>query len=67
MSERNLTKLINSALSELGSLNQETKDYLISLAEDGSLKQHQTRGYIELWAAELLKKLLEGGRQDKAQ
>lgn len=64
--EDNLADLIKGASSELASLSQGAKDYLVSLALDGKLDQHQTKGNINGWASELLKKLREGVVQNTA-
>lgn len=52
-----LEKIICSSSSDLILLSSETSEYLISLAKDGSLKQHQTKGSITKLADELLQKL----------
>ena len=62
--ENDLTNIINSTSSELASLSEQTKDYLFSLVENGLLEQYQSRGRIELWTTELLKKLRAGGEEN---
>jgi len=58
--EKNIMDLIVLSLSELGSISDEAKSHLISLAKEGALEQHQPRGTIEQWTYELLKKLRSG-------
>jgi len=58
--EKSLEEIINPALSELSSQSNETSRYLASLARNGFLEQHQTRGNITEIAEELLRKLREG-------
>jgi len=60
--ETSLEKIIYSASSDLSSHSGEAREYLVSLAKDGSLEQHQTKGSITKFADELLKKLR--GRND---
>jgi hypothetical protein len=55
--ETNLKNIIDSASSNLNSYSVEARKYLISLAKDGSLEQHQTKGNITKFADELLRKL----------
>jgi hypothetical protein len=59
--ENDLASLINSALSGLSDIAPKVKEYLISLAQDGSLAQQQSKGSFEGWASELLRKAREGG------
>ena len=61
---KNLVRLIESASSELACLSHQARDYLISLAKEGKLEREQTKGSVERWAAELLKRINEGGNQD---
>ena len=58
--EKSLEKIISLALSELNSHGREASRYLISLAKNGSLEQHQTRGNITKLVEELLRKLRGG-------
>lgn len=58
--EKTFTDLIDLSLSELGSISDEAKNHLISLAKEGALEQHQPKGTIEQWTYELLKKLRKG-------
>jgi len=58
--DKSLEEIISPALSELGSHSREARNYLISLAKNGSLEQHQTRGNIIETAEELLRKLRRG-------
>ena len=60
LDEKNLEEIISSALSELKSHSSEASRYLISLAKNGSLEQHQTKGNIRELAEELLRKLQRG-------
>lgn len=60
--ETSLEKIIYLASSDLNLLGSEASEYLISLAKDGSLEQHQTKGSITKLADELLQKLR--GRND---
>ena len=57
--EKSLDEIISPALSELDSHSSEVCRYLISLAKNGSLEQHQTRGSITELAEKLLR-MLEG-------
>ena len=59
--ETSLDKIIDSASSDLSSLSPEARNYLISLAKNGSLEQHQTKGNITKLADELLQKLRGSG------
>lgn len=59
LTEKNLDEIISPALSELDSQSSEVSRYLISLAKDGSLEQHQTKGSITKLAEKLLQ-ILEG-------
>ena len=58
--EKTFIDLIDLSLSELGSISDEAKNHLISLAKEGALEQHQPKGTIEQWTYELLKKLRKG-------
>jgi hypothetical protein len=58
--EKTFIDLIVLSFSELGSISDEAKNHLISLAKKGALEQHQPRGTIEQWTSELLKKLRGG-------
>lgn len=58
--DKSLEEIIGSALSELGSHCKEAGEYLASLARNGSLEHHQTRGNITEIAEELLQKLRGG-------
>lgn len=60
LDEKSLEEIICLASSGLNSHSREVRRYLISLAKDGSLEQHQTRGDITKLADELLQKLREG-------
>lgn len=55
--EKSLEEIISSALSELSSQSNEASRYLVSLAKNGSLEKHQTRGNVAEMAEELLRKL----------
>lgn len=55
--EKSLEEIISSALSELSSQSNEASTYIISLAKNGSLEKHQTRGNVAEMAKELLHKL----------
>jgi len=58
--EKGLEEIISPALSKLVSHSKEARKYLISLAKNGSLEQHRTRGNITELAEELLRKLRRG-------
>lgn len=60
LDEKSLEEIICLASSGLKSHSREARGYLISLAKDGSLEQHQTRGNITKLADDLLQKLREG-------
>ena len=55
--KKSLGEIISSALSELSSQSKEASMYLISLANNGSLEKHQTKGNVAEMAKELLQKL----------
>lgn len=55
--EKSLEEIITPALSELNSQSRAASDYLISLARNGSLEQHQSKGNVTEIAEELLRKL----------
>jgi hypothetical protein len=55
--KKTLIDLINSVSSKLESTSQQAKEYLVSLAEKGLLENHQSKGSIEGWAVEILRKL----------
>jgi len=55
--EKSLEETISPALSELSSHSSEACRYLISLAKNGSLEQHQTKGRIMGVAGKLLRML----------
>lgn len=57
--EKSLHEIISPALSELDSYSNEVCRYLISLAKNGSLEQHQTRGGLTELAEKLLQ-MMEG-------
>jgi hypothetical protein len=54
-----LVDLIGKSFSNYASISDEVKDHLISLAIEGKLTQHNSKGTIEQWTSELLKKLRE--------
>ena len=58
--EKTITHLVNLSLSEREGITDEAKNHLMSLAKKGSLEQYQTKGTIEQWTYELLKKLRKG-------
>ncbi|MCK4477684.1 hypothetical protein KAU88_04055 [Candidatus Bathyarchaeota archaeon] len=58
--EKTLTDLVNLSLSERESITDEAKNHIRSLAKEGALEQYQTKGTIEQWTYELLKKLRKG-------
>lgn len=60
LDEKSLEEIISPTLSELNSHSREARRYLISLAKNSSLKQHQTRGNIAELAEGLLRKLRSG-------
>ena len=64
--EKSLEEIISSDLSELDSHSKEAGEYLASLARNGSLERHQTKGDITKIAEELLQKL-RGGNDDENQ
>jgi hypothetical protein len=52
--ERTLKDIVQSSLSERKDIDDETKDLILLLTEEGSLEQHQTKGTIERWTKQLL-------------
>ena len=57
--DKNLEEIIEPALRDLKSLSTEAVNYLISLVNDDSLEQHQTKKHIEGFADNLLQ-LIQG-------
>lgn len=60
LDEKSLEEIICFASSGLNTHSRAVLRYLISLAKDGSLEQHQTSGNITKLADEILQKLREG-------
>jgi hypothetical protein len=56
-SSRNLAELIRSLSSELEFHNEKVVNYLSSMAQNGSLETHQTKGNIAKIADQLLEKV----------
>ena len=57
--EKIIVDLISTSFSKFGSLTNKVQNHLISLAAEGNLTRHNSKGTIEQWAADLLKELRE--------
>jgi len=57
--QRSLSSLIDSAATDLATISEEAKNYLLSITEDKLLEQHRSEGCIQQWTASLLQKVLK--------